>query len=170
MVTGPVEGPGPPADPIWLQKEVLNLRKRALPYDLIADHLGISEDEAKRLGKKAISALKQDDVAELDLARRLQIEQLEAMIAAIYAQATGSTIYGDRLPVQLEAIDRMVKLLDAKAKLLGLNAPQRIDIDARLVVMAEHLGADVEELREIANDVLAGAPPSFARPASAASS
>ena len=129
----------------YLKREILELRKRALPYAVISEQLGISVEEAKVLGKQAIMALGGDELVDVELAKRMQIEQIDAMISGIYVQATNG-IY--------EAIDRMVKLLDAKAKLLGLNAPTRIDIDSRLVVMAEHLGADINELREIADEVI----------------
>jgi len=158
-VSGTVFGPEA-LDP--RARQVLDLRKRALPYDVIAEMLGITEDEATDLGRQALRAIKRATVEELDLARQLQVEQLEAMIAAIYTPATGTDLDGTPQLVSLDAIDRMVKLLDAKAKLLGLNAPTKIDIDARLVVMAEELNADVDELRAIANDVLKGYTPSRA--------
>lgn len=154
-VSGTVYGP-PPSITDPRQREVLNLRKRAIPYEMIAEMLNISEEEAVDLGRSALRSLKRASVEELDLARQLQVEQIEAMIAAIYTQATGQRLDGSSALVDLDAIDRMVKLLDAKAKLLGLNAPQKIDIDARLIVMAREMGAPLEELREIANDVLAG--------------
>jgi hypothetical protein len=121
---------------------------------MIAEHLGISEEEAVAYAKAEIRRLGQDELLDIDLARRMHIEQIDAMIAAIYDDATGTTKFGDSRPVKYEAIDRMVRLLDAKAKLLGLNAPQKIDIDTRLVVMADQMGADLDELREIAVEVL----------------
>jgi hypothetical protein len=141
-------------DEVYYRREVLNLRKRALPYSMIAEHLGISEEEAVAYAKAEIRRLGQDELLDIDLARRMHIEQIDAMIAAIYDDATGTTKFGDSRPVKYEAIDRMVRLLDAKAKLLGLNAPQKIDIDTRLIVMADQMGADLDELREIAVEVL----------------
>lgn len=138
-----------PPDTVRLKREVLNLRKRALPYEVIADLLGIDPEEAKELGKQAIRGLAGDEMADIELAKRLQLEQLDEMIAGIYPKATGG---------MFEAIDRVVKLLDAKAKILGLNAPTRIDIDSRLVIMAEQMDADIEELRDIAKDVLQAYP------------
>jgi len=136
-------------DTMRLKREILDLRKRALPYDYIADQLGITPEEAKSLGRSAIQGLGGDEINDIELAKRLQIEQIDAMIAGIYPKAING---------MFEAIDRMVKLLDAKAKLLGLNAATKIDIENRLVIMADQMGADIDELREIAKEVIAGYP------------
>jgi len=138
-----------PPDTMRLKREILDLRKRALPYDYIADQLGITPEEAKSLGMQAIRGLGGDEINDIELAKRLQIEQIDAMIAGIYPKAING---------MFEAIDRMVKLLDAKAKLLGLNAATKIDIENRLVIMADQMGADIDELREIAKEVIAGYP------------
>ena len=49
----------------------------------------------------------------------------------------------------------MMKLMDMKAKLLGLNAPQTVDINHRLEVLAFEFGYDIEQLQDIARDVIA---------------
>lgn len=144
-VTGTVVDPPSTSERARLRRQILDLRKRALDYEAIAEHLGISFETARDLGKQALRMQAGDEYSEVELARRLQIEQVDAMIQGIYPRATAG-IY--------DAIDRMVKLLDHKGKLLGLQAPMRIDIDARLVILAEQMGADLDEIREIAADVL----------------
>jgi hypothetical protein len=141
-------------DVLYYRKEAFKLRKRALPYDLIAERLGITTDEAVGYVRDEIKRLDQDETKDIEVARKLHLEQLDAMISAIYGAATGTWDDGTPREVKYEAIDRMVKLLDAKAKLLGLNAPQKIDIDTRLVIMAEQMDADLDDLREIAVEVL----------------
>lgn len=170
------DGPGPhvagsrkaPPDPEVFEGEVLDppderefkrraydLRKRAIPFDEIAEILGRSEADCRRAVNERLRRLEQDEVQDASLAKRLMLEQIDAMIAAITVPATGRDIDGNPAPVVLEAIDRMVKLFDRKAKLLGLDAPQKVDINHRLEILAQDNGYDVEELRQIASDVIA---------------
>lgn len=130
------------------------LRKRQLPFDEIADLTGRTEVECREAVKKRLRELEGDELAETALARRMMLEQIDAMIAAITVPATGRDIDGQPAPVIMEAIDRMVRLLDQKAKLLGLNAPQKIDLSHRIEILAEQSGYDVNELRTITAEVL----------------
>lgn len=130
------------------------LRKRQLPYDEIADITGHTEQECRDAVNKRLRELEFDELSETSTARRMMLEQLDAMIAAITVPATGRDIDGNPAPVLLDAIDRMCRLLDQKAKLLGLNAPQRVDLTHRIEVMAEQSGYDVKELKQIAAEVL----------------
>lgn len=130
------------------------LRKRALPLDEIAELTGRTEAECRKAVNKRLRELDQDEMSEASGARRMMLEQIDSMIAAITVPATGRDIDGNASPVILEAIDRMIKLLDQKAKLLGLNAPQKIDLASRIEVLAAESGYDVEELRQITVEVL----------------
>jgi oligoendopeptidase F len=58
-------------------------------------------------------------------------------------------------PTVYKAMDRAVALMDMRAKLLGLNAPQKIDLEERLVVISKEYKYDIDELKEIAAEVVA---------------
>jgi hypothetical protein len=130
------------------------LRQRSWSWQQIAKFLEIPVEQVQAYVRQEVQRLGAAELRNVEVARTFQVEQIDAMIAGIYDPATGTSLSGNPVPVKLEAIDRMVKLLDLKAKLLGLNAPTRIDLDARIVVMAQQMGADPDELREIAVDVL----------------
>jgi hypothetical protein len=49
--------------------------------------------------------------------------------------------------------------MERASKLLGLDAPQKVDITHRLRLMAEAEGLDYEELLAEANDVIKKLPP-----------
>lgn len=166
---GPKTGPGPgphvkgstktgevldSPDEIAFRKRAFALRKRALPFDEIAEHLGRSESECRIAVKRHLAELEDDELSDARLARRMMVAQLDAMIAAITLPATGVDEDGNPRTVVLDAIDRMCRLLDQKAKLLGLFAPQRVDITHRLETLAEETGYDIEELKRIAANVL----------------
>lgn len=143
-----------PPDEVEFKRQAFALRKRALPFDEIAQMLGRSQDDCRRAVRQVLRSLERDELQDTALAKRMMLEQLDAMIAAITVPSTGRDIDGKASPVILEAIDRMVKLLDRKAKLLGLDAPQKIDLNHRIEILAKETGYDVEELRDIAADVL----------------
>lgn len=143
-----------PPDEAAFKKLAFDLRKRALPFSQIAEVTGRSENECRMAVKAVLRSLEGDELEDTALAKRMMLEQLDSMIAAITVPATGRDINGNPHEVAYEAIDRMVKLLGEKAKLLGLHAPQRTDINHRIEVLAQETGYDIEELREIAQDVL----------------
>lgn len=143
-----------PPDEIAFRKLAFDLRKRALPFSQVAEITGRTEEQCRRAVKHVLRSLEQDELADTALAKRMMLEQIDSMIAAITVPATGRDIDGHAHDVAYEAIDRMLKLLDQKAKLLGLHAPQRVDLNHRIEVLAQETGYDIEELRDIAADVL----------------
>lgn len=151
---GEVLGPSDTPEERAFILQAFAFRKRALPIDEIAMLTGRTEAEVRHAVTKRLKELENDELSEASTARRMMLEQLDAMIAAITVASTGRDINGNPSPVVLEAIDRMCRLLDQKAKLLGLNAPQKIDLSHRIEVLARESGYDVEELRQITADVL----------------
>jgi hypothetical protein len=143
-----------PPDVEQFKRDAFELRKRALPWDEIARLLGRSVGACQEAVRSKLRAMEYDELADTQLARRMMLEQIDSMIAAITVPATGKDIDGKPAPVVLDAIDRMSRLLDQKAKLLGLNAPQRVDITRRIEEMAEETGYDINELRDLASSVI----------------
>ena len=151
-VSGVVIGPDDEEEEAF-ERRAFELRKRALPFDVIAKQLGRSEGACRRAVSRRLVSLSQDEVTDTNLARQMMLEQLDGMIAAIILPASGIDKDGNPAPVILEAIDRMIRLLDQKAKLLGLNAAQKVDVTHRLEAWAVESGYDFEELRDIADQV-----------------
>jgi DNA-binding CsgD family transcriptional regulator len=145
----------PSPDTLALRRQCLDLRKAAMPFDEMAEHLGISEQEARQYTFEALKHLQDSELSTAELERRLMVEQLDQMIAAVHAPATGRHPTLGSVPPVLEAIDRMLRLMKQKADLLGLNQPPAVDILSRLRDMAEESKYDLLELQDIARDVLA---------------
>jgi transposase-like protein len=138
-----------------LRKTAFGLRKRSIAYGDIARHLKVEEKQVRSWVRQELARLEDEDLQDVNHARRLQLEQIEAMMAAIMTPATGRRLDGKRVQPQYEAIDRMIKLMEMKAKLLGLNAPQVVDINNRLEIMAIEFSCDLDQLKDIARDVIA---------------
>lgn len=151
-LTGSVVTPAKWADPKF-QREAFKLRQRALPIADIAELLGCTEREVERGVTLHVQKLNESEANDVEIARRIQVEQLDSAIRAILPYSTGVSEVGDPHGLQFDAIDRLVKLLEAKAKLLGLNTPQRIDIRMRLEAIAETGQYDLQELLEIYQEV-----------------
>jgi hypothetical protein len=137
-----------------MRAHCLKMKKAAVPYEKMAEILGISKEEAQRYSREAIQELQKSEQLNADLERRLMIEQIDQMIAAIHAPATGENLLGYRVTVVFEAIDRMLKLMKAKADLLGLSSPPAVDIRIKLQSIASESGYDIVDLEEIAREVL----------------
>lgn len=148
LVTGDIL---PNPDEYQLQKDAFELRTRALPYHEIAALLGCSEADARNAVKRRAHYLEQDELTETALARRLQLDQIDQMVRNVFPRATAGP--SDRSETY-NAINSMVKLLEMKAKLLGLNAPQKVDLESRLIIIAREKKYDIEELKEIAAEVI----------------
>lgn len=142
-------------DEALLKRKAYALRKRAIAYADIARFLKVDELQVRIWIRQELARLEDEDLQDVNLVRRQQIEQIEQMMSAIATPAFGIKSDGTRVEPQYEAIDRFIKLLELKAKLLGLNAPQTIDINHRLEVLAFEFGYDADQLKDIARDVLA---------------
>jgi hypothetical protein len=113
------------------QRRALEFRRDGCGYQEIADKLGYASKSGAF--KAVIAALRQTLQEPADAVRQLELERLDAMLHAIWPSAQG----GD-----LKAVDAVVRLMDRRARYLGLDTPQRIDIEAKVRVMAEQLGLD----------------------------
>jgi hypothetical protein len=121
--------------------EAARLQARGLPLRKIAEQLGYAnESGASKAISRALAAVPVQGVDEL---RRIQCDQLdyltakalEVLEAVHYAHSqSGNLILGpggeylhDDAPV-LNAIDRVLKIAERRAKLMGLDAPQRHEV------------------------------------------
>lgn len=97
------------------QLKALELRKAGVSYQRIAETLGYKDASgAWRAVKSALKKTLQEPAAEL---RTLEVERLDAMLSAIWASVKQG---------QYGAQDRALKIMERRAKLLGLDAPVKI--------------------------------------------
>ena len=101
----------------------LELRKNGLTYEAIAQELGISLQYAHKTVSQALAALEKANAEEARHVRTLELERLETLFLKAFTRARK----GD-----LGAIDRVLRIMERKAKLLGLDAPSRSEVTASL--------------------------------------
>lgn len=95
----------------------LELRKAGFTYQRIADSLGYKS--ASGAHKAVASALKKTLQEPSDVVRMLEIERLDTMLSSIWSSVKQG---------QYGAQDRAIKIMERRARLLGLDAPARTDI------------------------------------------
>jgi hypothetical protein len=99
--------------------DALALRKAGLTYQAIADAIGVTKNAAWKLVGVALKETIQEPADEL---RTLELERLDALSEVLWPMAMA----GD-----LHAHDRYIRLMERRAKLLGLDAPVRKELTGK---------------------------------------
>ena len=101
-------------------RQAVELRKAGASYDEIARQCGY---RSRSGAYKAVSGALRDLVAKTSLAadelRELETIRLDALNDALWSRA---------LAGELPAIDRVIRLMERRAKLLGLDAPEQTEL------------------------------------------
>lgn len=99
------------------QRQALELRKAGVSYVAIAERLGYRGPSGAHAAVRA--GLKKTLQEPADELRQLEVERLDAALLAIWPQVKQGN-HG--------AIDRALRIMERRAKLLGLDAPAKSDI------------------------------------------
>lgn len=132
--------------------QACELRAQGLTYAAIGAELGLSKSQAFEGVQRALRDTLQepaDDVRRLELIRLDELAQhaRQVLLGTHYVVSQGRVVRLTRGGIPLEddapklaAIDRLLRIQERRARLLGLDSPQRVSIDAQL------LGDDIREL------------------------
>lgn len=94
----------------------------------------VTESWARRLVVQALESSRPENVAQL---RKLEQERLDRLIFAVWAKA----LRGDT-----QAVLSVLRIMERRAKLLGLDAPMKIDWRESAAQTAKDLGLDPAEV------------------------
>jgi hypothetical protein len=95
----------------------LELRKAGATYQAIAEQLGYAQ--AKGAYKAVTSALKLTLREPAEELRELEVARLDAMLLVLWRRVQA----GDE-----KAVDRVLRIMERRARLLGLDAPRRQEL------------------------------------------
>ena len=123
------------------KKEALKHRAAGLNYRQIAEVTGVSPATAMKRVHSAMAELKRDNLAEAELLVTLELERLDNMLNGLWPAAFA----GD-----CAAVDRVLRIMERRAKLLGLDAPAKAVIENTDGGMAT-----IEELNRMFNKAMA---------------
>tara|TARA_R100000654_G_scaffold71534_1_gene102584 strand:- start:25645 stop:26124 length:480 start_codon:yes stop_codon:yes gene_type:complete len=116
-------------------KNVLKLRKMGLDAQQISGELDMPLDRVKNIISNALKALAKEMKGQAEQIRSLELTRLDELQTAIWA---------DCMDGKLTAIDRVLKIMERRSKLVGLDAPDRLDIKADMKL--EHMKEAKERL------------------------
>lgn len=115
---------------------LLKLRREGVRYDddRIADLGYSSPDAARRDLSRALEAHRNAEAAEASIYRQQENERLDALLEAAWPRATQPTpvldkegnVVGEEL--DMRAVDTVLRLMDRRAKLNGLDMPSRTEL------------------------------------------
>jgi len=119
--------------------EVVKLRRGGLTWDLIAERVGYGSASAahaayQRAAKRAV-------YEDVDAIRQVEGERLDLMQSAVW----GKALQGD-----LPAIQTLIRIMERRAKLLGLDQPLRQQIEVT-TYDGDSIDAEVRKLVELLN-------------------
>ena len=108
-------------DPALFEKErqVVQYRQGGATFDAIAKKLGYADESGARLAFKRAMERMRDDALNNEM-RELHRQRLEVALQAIWSDV----VKGD-----LEAIKVMLKILERDAKLFGIDAPVKTELE-----------------------------------------
>jgi len=99
------------------QRKALELRKAGVTFASIAETLGYRGPSGAY--RAVMSALRKTLQEPADEVRKMEAERLDALLLALWAQAKSGN---------QGAVDRVLRVMERRAKLLGLDMPTRADI------------------------------------------
>lgn len=119
------------------------LRAEGLTFDEVATRLGYADRSAAR---RAIEAALAATVAEpAAILRQLELQRLDALHRTAWA-----LLDAEDADVRLKAIDRALRVMERRARLLGLDAPTRVEtvtidaVEAEIARLSAQLGLGTE--------------------------
>ena len=124
-------------------KNVLKLRKMGLDAQQISGELDMPLDRVKNIISNALKALAKEMRGQAEQIRSLELTRLDELQTAIWADCMGG---------KLTAIDRVLKIMERRSKLVGLDAPERLDIKADMKL--EHMKEAKDRLMSKILDIM----------------
>ena len=119
--------------------EVVRMRLEGKSYaEIVATGLYSSRSGARYA---FVEAIKDRYHEPTEAARLIEVARIEALIAANWDAA----INGPGVKIKIEAGNYVLKLINSKCAILGINAPQKIDLVGMLSSIAAAAGVDPEE-------------------------
>lgn len=129
------------------QRKAVELRKAGMSYEAIADELGYAgKSGAYKAVSSALTRTLQEPADEL---RALELARLDDMLKGLWVNARKGNVY---------AIDRVLKIMQRRAELLGLDAPKTVKVvQEEAKRLAGEYGLTEAEILAEAEAILAGA-------------
>lgn len=127
---------------VMRDREAVELRARGLSYDEIARTMGCSLSVAHDRVRRGLARWAQPDVDQLFPLEMKRLDELQA-------SAWDAAIRGDP-----EARAFVLRIMERRARLCGLDAPHRVDVRALIESWAEREGLDATLVLQVVPPLL----------------
>jgi hypothetical protein len=119
---GSPKGSAGKAEVVAREAEIIKLRRGGLTYDMIAEKMGYaSASVARQAYQRGMERYVAPDVNEI---RQLESERLDIAQAAIWQ----GVLSGDN-----QSVANLIKIMERRAKLFGLDAPKELNLRAEVI-------------------------------------
>ena len=116
--------------------KAIELRKAGAAYEQIGRTLGITHEGARKAVLRALARIIDLTNETAETYRQLQLVRIDDMRKSVWAQARSG---------HLAAIDRVLRLDEREARLLGLFAPEQAEVRGDLRVVVEYIDRPMPE-------------------------
>jgi hypothetical protein len=106
---------------LLLKSQAIELRRGGASYREIAQRLGIGKSRAHALVRAGLEHARAQVASAADEMRAVEVSRLDGMLAKLWPLVGKKTL-------DLGVVDRIIKIGERRAKLLGLDAPVRTAI------------------------------------------
>ena len=131
-------GKTPEPEQIDRELAVVNLRRTGLTWEMIAREVGYASPAgAWKAYERACARTLEEPTAE---ARRIELDRLDAL---------QYTYWDPAIAGNLRAADFVLKVIDRRAKILGIDAPQKIQAEVVTYDGTGSLDAEVERIARL---------------------
>lgn len=128
------------------QARALELRRAGLGFEAIGAQLGIKKSQAHRLVVSGLAEARAQVAASADELRSEELSRLDGMLMGLWPRARKG---------EVAAVDRVLKISERRAKLLGLDAPERKQLEGPGGGPVQTVSMTPDEFRKIAAEVAA---------------
>jgi|TARA_Y100000593_G_C4279956_1_gene322230 hypothetical protein len=106
------------------EKQVLELRRAGFSYEVIGKQVGMSRAGAYKCVKRHMDKIDNECTDLADDVRQLELQRLDEIT---------STIWPYVIQGQTQYIDRILKVMDRRAKYLGIDAPEKQEVRQEVI-------------------------------------
>ena len=111
-----------------LKVRVLSMRQKGHSYRTIGRELGIGKSTVARYLRESLAELNALEIEQVGHLRQLELSRLDYMLTTLESEVDVGTP---------KALDTALKIQERRCKLLGLDAPEKIEQTASVRVLVE---------------------------------
>jgi len=124
-------------------RKALDLRIAGATYERIASALGISKSAAHKAVARGMNSIRANNESTAQELRDLEVARLDRMLVGLWNGARN----GDA-----QAVDRVLRIMERRAKLLGLDSPASLEVSGPAGGPIETASDSREALRDMLRD------------------